>query len=215
MAQVNRVIAQGENLDDTGRPESGLPFGLSMGVVGLVGGPGEGVLVVVDPAVVRPQAMRSRLMAEVNDIDIEVVESCNSSSDLAVAWRASVIDPADIVEGTGVGRYFDPQTEQIVVEGRVSAATTEKHTAAGYRDFVRYDDSLISSRTSRTDGTAPWKGGLRIRRQSSTQRCSAGFSVIRNGTSTRAMVTAGHCSGNNVRWNNGATGVLVVRVGSS
>lgn len=202
-AQISDAISEGEALDETRRPVSGLPSGLAQGILGVVGDATTGFKVVVDPNVTSLEAVERRLNPRIApDLHqwVEVIPSCNSSQALSQAWRTTTLD-ASILEDGGAGRYFDVATEQIVIEG-LPAEAREIIAQRRGAEHVRFDELDPASRASRVDDSSPYKGGLRIK-NATYGSCSGGFTVIRNGTSTRAMVTAGHCSPNGITWRNG------------
>lgn len=202
-AQISDAISEGEALDETRRPVSGLPSGLAQGILGVVGDATTGFKVVVDPNVTSLEAVERRLNPRIApDLHqwVEVIPSCNSSQAVTQAWRTTTPD-ASILEDGGAGRYFDVATEQIVIEG-LPAEAREIIAQRRGAEHVRFDELDPASRASRVDDSSPYKGGLRIK-NATYGSCSGGFTVIRNGTSTRAMVTDGHRSPNGITWRNG------------
>ncbi|WP_343996974.1 S1 family peptidase, partial [Nocardioides dubius] len=207
-------VQAGEPVDASGRPTSGLPYGLAQGVVGLVGDAESGYSVIVDEETITQEEMEERLdggLPSSKRDSVEVEPSCRDASLLAEAWRAvHDIDWASYAGGERVGIYLDAADERVVVE-----SVAAKNLAPGIEmmdaelaAFVRLDTLQDMELTSRMNDEAPWNGGLRINRANGSF-CTGGFTVIRRSTNTRAMVTAGHCSGNGIVWRNGSDDDLV------
>ncbi len=195
-----------EPLDATGRPKSGLPFGLSQGVIGVVGSASTGYKVVVDTAVVDEKKYQAALAKNVPAAGKQLVgleRSCRSAKAIADAWNTVGARAwSDDAKRTTFGADLDPVTETIQVE--YDEASTSSESAAGLRGLTGVQAIAggleRTSRLSDTPKGGHW-GGARI--SSSSKNCSAGFSVVRRSDGKRGSVTAGHCGGVGTKWQSG------------
>ncbi|MFK4086961.1 S1 family peptidase [Kribbella sp. NPDC020789] len=195
-----------EPLDATGRPKSGLPFGLSQGVIGVIGTASTGYKVVVDPQAVNEQRYRAALAKNVPAAGKQLVgleRSCRSAKAIADAWttvgaRAWSGD----AKQTTFAADLDPVSEDILVE--YDQATTSPASIEGLRGLTGVQAVAggleRTSRLSDTPKGGHW-GGARI--SSTSKNCSAGFSVVRRSDGKRGSVTAGHCGGVGTQWKSG------------
>ena len=203
---VSAAVRSIEPLTDTGRPTSGLPFGLSQGVVGVLGTQATGFKVVVDDSVVDEDryqsAMEKHVPAEGMPM-IDVERSCHSAKSIAAAWNAvSARNWSGDAGKTVFTADLDPATENVLVE--YDRATTSAASASGLQSLAGVSAVAGSpQRMSRFDDTPKgghW-GGARI--SSASKNCTAGFSVVRRSNKTRGSVTAGHCGGVGTVWRSG------------
>ncbi|TDO68391.1 hypothetical protein EV651_102311 [Kribbella sp. VKM Ac-2571] len=213
---ISAAVRSLEPLDATGRPTSGLPYGLSQGVIGVVGSAMTGYKVVVDSAKLDAKkyesAMARNLPAAGKPL-VKVEPSCRSAQSIADAWNA-VGDRSwsSDASRTTYAADLDPVTENVVVE--YDQATTSTASLAGLRDLPGVQlvaGSLArTSRLSDTPKGGHW-GGARI--MSALKNCSAGFSVVRRSNGQRGSVTAGHCGGPGTVWKSGTNyyGTTTVR----
>lgn len=204
---VTVAVRSLEPMDATGRPKSGLPYGLSQGVIGVLGSASTGYTVVVDESVLdekKYEAAIARYAPAAGRQMVGIVRSCRSARSIAEAWntvgaRSWSADAAR----TTFAADLDPATEDIVVE--YDEATTSAASLAALRGLsgVRPVASSLA-RTSRLNDTPKgghW-GGARI--TSTLKNCSAGFSVVRRANRQRGAVTAGHCGGVGTVWRSGS-----------
>ncbi|HWD80726.1 MAG TPA: hypothetical protein VG497_17655 [Kribbella sp.] len=203
---ISAAIRSLEPLDATGRPTSGLPYGLSQGVIGVVGSATTGYEVVVDAAKVdtkKYQSAMARNLPAAGKPMVKVTGSCRSAQAIADTWntvgkRAWSSDAAR----TTFAADLDPSTENVVVS--YDQATTSPASLAGLRKLTGVQlvaDSLArTSRLSDTPKGGHW-GGARI--TSALKNCSAGFSVVRRSNGQRGSVTAGHCGEPGTIWKSG------------
>jgi streptogrisin D len=207
-----------EPLDATGRPTSGLPYGLSQGVIGVVGSASTGYTVVVDESVVdekKYQAAVARYVPAAGKEMVGLERSCRSAQAIAEAWNAvGARSWSADARRTTFAADLDPATEDIVVE--YDEATTSPASLQGLRRLsgVRLVASSLTrtSRLSDTPNGGHW-GGARI--TSALKNCTAGFSVVRRSNGQRGSVTAGHCGGVGTLWRSGTNyyGTTSVRTG--
>lgn len=213
---ISAAIRSLEPLDATGRPKSGLPYGLSQGVIGVVGSATTGYKVVVDSAKLdakKYQAAMTRNVPAAGKQLVRVERSCRSAQAIADTWnsvgaRSWSTDAAS----TTFAADLDPLTEDVVVE--YDQASTSAESLAGLRGLSGVQ--LVASslaRTTRLSDTPKgghW-GGARI--TSALKNCSAGFSVVRRSNGQRGSVTAGHCGIPGTVWNSGSNyyGTTTVR----
>jgi len=205
-----------EPLDATGRPKSGLPFGLSQGVIGVIGSASTGYKVVVDSTVLNQKKYQAALAKNVPAAGKQLVgleRSCRSAKAIADAWNTVGARAwSDDAKRTTFGADLDPVTENILVE--YDEASTSSESAAGLRGLsgvqVVAGGLERTSRLSDTPKGGHW-GGARI--SSSSKNCSAGFSVVRRSDGKRGSVTAGHCGGVGTTWQSGTNfyGTTAVR----
>lgn len=206
---VGQAIRSLEPLTETGRPVSGLPYGLSQGIVGVLGTASTGYKVVVDDSVVDHAKYRAALEESVPSAGMGLVaveRSCRSAKAIAAAWtRLSARDWHAGAAQTTFTADLDPATEQIVVE--YDQQTTSPETAAA---LSAIDGAILlatpgspqrMTRYNDTPTGGHW-GGARI--TSSIRHCTAGFSVVRRSNGARASVTAGHCGGPGTTWRSGS-----------
>lgn len=200
-AAVNSI----EPLDATGRPTSGLPYGLSQGVVGVLGSPTTGYKVVVDDSVVDNKKYQAAVSKNVPAAGMKMVgveRSCRSARSIADAWNEIGARSWTDAAKTTYTADLDPASEQIVVE--YDKATTSPESAAALQslDGVRAvaGSAARLSRMNDTPKGGHW-GGARI--TSVSKNCTAGFSVVRRSDGKRGSVTAGHCGGVGTAWRSG------------
>ncbi|WP_238165758.1 S1 family peptidase [Kribbella caucasensis] len=217
-AGVSAAVESIESLDATGRPTSGLPYGLSAGIVGVLGTEGTGYKVVLDDSVVDEKKYQAAIDKHVptagRDL-LEVERSCRSARSIAAAWNAVSSRSWSTDAGKTVFTAdLDPATEDVIVE--YDKATTSPASVSGLSSLEGV--SAVAggvARMSRFNDTPKgghW-GGARI--TSATKNCSAGFSVVRRSSNTRGSVTAGHCGGVGTVWRSGQHyyGTTSVRTG--
>ncbi|MFI7067824.1 hypothetical protein ACIBL3_42990 [Kribbella sp. NPDC050124] len=204
---ISLAVRSLEPVDATGRPKSGLPYGLSQGVIGVVGSASTGYKVVVDSSMVdtrRYQAAMDRNLPAAGKQMVGIERSCRSARAIADAWNTVGARSwsADATRTT-FAADLDPVSEDIVVE--YDKATTSTSSLDGLRGAsgVRLVESSLA-RTSRLNDTPKgghW-GGARI--TSALKNCTAGFSVVRRSNGQRGSVTAGHCGGVGTLWKSGS-----------
>ncbi|TDD13090.1 hypothetical protein E1218_34960, partial [Kribbella turkmenica] len=196
-----------EPLDATGRPKSGLPYGLSQGVIGVVGSAATGYKVVVDDSVIdtrRYEAAMTRHVPAAGKPMVRIERSCRSAQEIGETWKAvGARSWSGDASRTTFAADLDPVTEDIVVE--YDQASTSAASLDGLRRLsgVRLVESSLA-RTSRLNDTPKgghW-GGARI--TSASKNCTAGFSVVRRSNGQRGSVTAGHCGGVGTLWKSGS-----------
>lgn len=213
---ISAAIRSLEPLDATGRPKSGLPYGLSQGVVGVVGSAASGYEVVVDSANVdakKYQSAMARNLPAAGKQMVKVEHSCRSTQAIADTWRTvgKRAWSGDAARTT-FSADLDPSSENVVVE--YDQATTSPAALAGLRRLSGVQlvaGSLArTSRLSDTPKGGHW-GGARI--TSALKNCSAGFSVVRRSNGQRGSVTAGHCGAPGTVWKSGTNyyGTTTVR----
>ena len=203
---IGAALRSLEPLDAAGRPKSGLPYGLSQGVIGVVGSATTGYKVVVDSAkldATRYQSAMARNVPTAGKQLVRVERSCRSAQSIADAWNA-VGDrswSADAASTT-FSADLDPVSEDIVVE--YDQATTSAASLEGMRGLngvrLQAGSLMRTTRLSDTPKGGHW-GGARI--TSALKNCSAGFSVVRRSNGQRGSVTAGHCGGVGTVWRSG------------
>ena len=79
-----------ETLDATGRPTSGLPYGLSQGIVGVLGTATTGYKVIVDDSVVDEEKYQAAVAKNVPAAGMKMLKverSCRSARAIAAAWN--------------------------------------------------------------------------------------------------------------------------------
>src|SRR4051794_3280095 len=203
---IETAIRSLEPLDASGRPKSGLPYGLSQGVIGVVGSATTGYKVVVDSTKLEArkyEAAMTRNLPAAGKQMVRLERSCRSAQSIADAWN-TVGDRAWSSDAghTTFAADLDPATENIVVE--YDEASTSPESLAGLRQLSGVQ--LVASslaRTSRLSDTPTgghW-GGARI--TSALKNCTAGFSVVRRSNGQRGSVTAGHCGARGTVWTSG------------
>ncbi|WP_350281240.1 hypothetical protein [Kribbella sp. HUAS MG21] len=203
---ISAAVRSLEPLDAAGRPTSGLPYGLSQGVIGVVGSATTGFKVVVDSAKLdteKYQAAMARNLPPAGKGMVRVERSCRSAQSIADAWNAvSTRSWSSDASRTTYAADLDPASENVVVE--YDAATTSPASLAGLRELSGVQlvaGSLArTSRLSDTPKGGHW-GGARI--TSALKNCSAGFSVVRRSNGQRGSVTAGHCGAPRTVWKSG------------
>jgi hypothetical protein len=206
---VGRAIRSLEPLDETGRPASGLPYGLSQGIVGVLGTADTGYKLVIDPSAVDQPKYRRALAQHVPSAGIRLVaveRSCRSAESIAAAWiELSARGWHAEATRTTFTADLDAATEQITVEYDQQTTSTAAATALAAVDgaVVRTAPGSLQrmSRTNDTPSGGHW-GGARI--TSSVRHCTAGFTVVRRSSGARASVTAGHCGAPGTSWNSGS-----------
>jgi hypothetical protein len=204
---VSIAVRSLEPLDATGRPTSGLPHGLSRGVIGVVGSASTGFKVVVDQSALdekKYQAAMSRHVPAAGKQMVGLERSCRSAKSIAEAWNTvGARSWSSDAARTTFAADLDPVSEDIVVE--YDQASTSAASLAGLRKLSGVQ--LVAGsleRTSRLSDTPKgghW-GGARI--TSTLKNCSAGFSVVRRSNGQRGAVTAGHCGGVGTVWKSGS-----------
>ncbi|GAA1668199.1 S1 family peptidase [Kribbella yunnanensis] len=195
-----------EPLDATGRPKSGLPFGLSQGVIGVIGTATTGYKVVVDTKVLNEKKYRAALAKNMPAAGKQMVgleRSCRSAKSIADAWNTVGARAwSDDAKRTTFGADLDPVSENIQVE--YDEVSTSPESIAGLRGLTGVQAIAggleRTSRLSDTPKGGHW-GGARI--SSTAKNCSAGFSVVRRSDGKRGSVTAGHCGGVGTTWKSG------------
>jgi streptogrisin D len=203
---IEAAVRSLEPLDATGRPTSGLPYGLSQGVIGVVGSASTGYTVVVDESVVNRKKYQAAVARYVPAAGKELVgleRSCRSARAIADAWNAvGARSWSTDARRTTFAADLDAATEDIVVE--YDKATTSPASLQGLRGLsgVRLVAGSLArtSRLSDTPNGGHW-GGARI--TSALKNCTAGFSVVRRSDGRRGSVTAGHCGGVGTLWRSG------------
>ena len=203
---ISAAIRSLEPVDATGRPTSGLPYGLSQGVVGVVGSATTGYEVVVDAAKVdtkKYQSAMARNLPTAGKSMVKVEHSCRSAKAIADAWNTvGKRSWSSDASRTTFAADLDPASENILVE--YDGATTSPASLAGLRKLPGVQlvaGSLArTTRLSDTPKGGHW-GGARI--TSSAKNCSAGFSVVRRSNGQRGSVTAGHCGAPGTVWKSG------------
>jgi hypothetical protein len=215
---VSQAIRSIEPLTDTGRPTSGLPYGLSQGIVGVVGSASTGYKVVLDDSVIDESKYRNAMAKHVPQSGLKMVaveRSCRSTKSIAAAWtKISARDWHPAARKTTFTADLDPATEQIVVE--YDKVTTSAENVAALENI---DGAIVRAvagspqrmtRLSDTPTGGHW-GGARI--TSPVKICTAGFSVVRRSNGAHASVTAGHCGDVGTDWYSGSNyyGTTIVR----
>lgn len=213
---ISAAVDSLEPLDATGRPKSGLPYGLSQGIIGVVGSATSGYKVVVDSAKLdgkKYQSAMARNLPSAGKQLVRVERSCRSAQSIAEAWNAVGARSWSADAGrTTFAADLDPLTENVVVE--YDQASTSPASLAGLRDLSGVQlvaGSLArTSRLSDTPKGGHW-GGARI--TSALKNCTAGFSVVRRSNGQRGSVTAGHCGPAGTIWKSGTNyyGTTTVR----
>lgn len=203
---ISAAVSSLEPLDATGRPTSGLPYGLSQGVIGVVGSATTGYKVVVDSAKLdekKYQSAMARNLPAAGKQMVRAERSCRSAQSIADAWNAvGARDWSSDAGRTTFAADLDPVTENVVVE--YDQATTSPASQAGLRKLsgvqVVAGSLARTSRLSDTPKGGHW-GGARI--TSALKNCTAGFSVVRRSNGQRGSVTAGHCGDAGTVWKSG------------
>ncbi|TCM47627.1 hypothetical protein EV648_10417 [Kribbella sp. VKM Ac-2568] len=195
-----------EPLDATGRPTSGLPYGLSQGIVGVLGTTATGYKVVVDDSVVdekRYQAAVAKNVPAAGMKMLKVERSCRSARSIAAAWNEVGGRAWTDAAKTTYTVDLDPASEDIVVEYDKATTTPASLAALQAMDGVQVvaGGAARLTRLNDTPTGGHW-GGARI--TSALKNCTAGFSVIRRSTGQRGSVTAGHCGGVGTIWHSGS-----------
>lgn len=203
---VTTAVRSIEPLDATGRPTSGLPYGLSQGIVGVLGSPATGYKVVVDDSVVDEKKYQAAVSKNVPSAGLKMLgleRSCRSARSIADAWNKIGARSWTDAAKTTYSADLDPASEEIVVE--YDQATTSPASAAALQSLDGVQASAGSlQRTTRMSDTPTgghW-GGAMIK--SALKYCTAGFSVIKRSNGQRGSVTAGHCGGVGTIWNSGS-----------
>ncbi|MGW1346594.1 hypothetical protein ACWCOV_36445 [Kribbella sp. NPDC002412] len=204
---ISLAVRSLEPVDATGRPKSGLPYGLSQGVIGVVGSASTGYKVVVDSSMLdtrRYEAAMNRNVPAAGKQMVRVERSCRSARAVADTWNTvGARSWSGDANRTTFAADLDPVSEDIVVE--YDKATTSAESLEGLRGLsgVQLVESSLA-RTSRLNDTPKgghW-GGARI--TSALKNCTAGFSVVRRSNGQRGSVTAGHCGGVGTLWKSGS-----------
>jgi streptogrisin D len=203
---INQAIRSMESMTETGRPTSGLPYGLSQGVVGIIGSVESGYKVVVDSDAAERkynQAM-AKSVPQAGMKMVSVERSCVSAKVLANAWTklGNRTWHPDATKTTFTAD-LDPATEKVVVE---YDEDTDPDVVAALKKIDPDVLSATAGRPERMDRlndtpTGGHWGGARI--NSTVRYCTAGFSVVRRSLGSRASVTAGHCGANGTLWVSG------------
>ncbi|ADB34788.1 hypothetical protein Kfla_5783 [Kribbella flavida DSM 17836] len=196
-----------ETLDATGRPTSGLPYGLSAGIIGVLGTQDTGYKVVLDDSVVNEKRYQAAVRQHVPAAGmpmLTVERSCRSARSIAAAWKAvgARAWSPDAAKTTFTAD-LDPASENIVVEYDKATTPAAGAAALGKLAGVSAVPTGVArlSRFNDTPNGGHW-GGARI--TSAQKNCTAGFSVVRRSTKARASVTAGHCGGPGTTWRSGS-----------
>ncbi|MFI5730826.1 hypothetical protein ACIA49_11950 [Kribbella sp. NPDC051587] len=195
-----------EPLDATGRPKSGLPFGLSQGVIGVIGTASTGYKVVVDTNVLDEKKYGAALAKHMPAAGKQMVgleRSCRSAKAIADSWNTVGARAwSNDAKRTTFAADLDPVSENIQVEYDQASTSTESVDGLSGLTGVQATAGGLerTSRLSDTPKGGHW-GGARI--SSSSKNCSAGFSVVRRSDGKRGSVTAGHCGGVGTNWKSG------------
>ena len=213
---ITAAVRSLEPLDATGRPKSGLPYGLSQGVIGVVGSASTGYKVVVDSAKLDAEKYQSAIARNVPAAGKQLVRiehSCRSAQSIADAWNTvGARSWSGDAARTTFAADLDPASEDIVVEyDQASTSPTSLQGLRGLSGVQLVASSLArTSRLSDTPKGGHW-GGARI--TSALKNCTAGFSVVRRSNGQRGSVTAGHCGGPGTVWKSGTNyyGTTTVR----
>lgn len=204
---VAQAIRSIEPLTETGRPTSGLPYGLSQGVVGVLGSNSAGYKVVIDDSVIDETKYRNAIAKNVPAAGVKMLtveRSCRSAKSIAAAWiKINARDWHPEASRTTFTADFDPATEQVLVEYDKATTSAENVAALASIDVVHAvpGSPQRMTRFNDTPNGGHW-GGARI--SSSIRGCTAGFSVVRRSNGARASVTAGHCGGTGTGWYSGS-----------
>jgi streptogrisin D len=212
---VTKAVSSIEPVDATGRPTSGLPYGLSQGVVGVLGSPTTGYKVVIDDSVVSQKKYQAAVTKNVPAAGLKMLKverSCRSARSIAAAWNEigarSWPDAAKMTYTADL----DPASEDVLVEYDKATTSAASVSALQSLDGVQAvaGSPARLTRMSDTPKGGHW-GGARI--NSALKSCTAGFSVIRRATGQRGSVTAGHCGGVGTVWRSGTNyyGTTTVR----
>ncbi|WP_246486664.1 S1 family peptidase [Kribbella qitaiheensis] len=203
---VSAAVRSIEPLTNTGRPTSGLPYGLSQGIVGILGSPKTGYKVVLDDSVVDDSKYQNAVSRNVPQAGLKMLgveRSCRSARSIAAAWnKIGARSWSPDAAKTTFTADLEPASENILVE--YDQATTSAGSLSGLRGIdgvaIVAGSPQRMSRLSDTATGGHW-GGARI--TSTTKNCTAGFSVVIQATNTRGAVTAGHCGGVGTVWKSG------------
>ncbi|MEV8375141.1 hypothetical protein AB0P21_20560 [Kribbella sp. NPDC056861] len=203
---VTNAVRTIEPLDASGRPTSGLPFGLSQGIVGVLGSPETGYKVVVDDSVVdekKYQAAVAQNVPAAGQKMLGLERSCRSARSIAEAWNRIGARSWTDATKTTYSADLDPASEDILVE--YDQATTSAASVAALESLAGVQATPGSlQRTSRVSDspTGGHWGAAMVK--SATKTCTAGFSVKKKSNGQRGSVTAGHCGGVGTVWTSGA-----------
>jgi len=203
---ISAAVDSLEPLDATGRPTSGLPYGLSQGVIGVVGSATTGYKVVVDSAKLdtkKYQSAMARKLPAAGKQMVRVERSCRSAQSIVDTWNAvGARDWSTDAGRTTFAADLDPVSENVVVEyDKASISPAALDGLRGLNGVQLVAGSLTrTSRLSDTPNGGHW-GGARI--TSALKNCTAGFSVVRRSNGQRGSVTAGHCGGVGTVWKSG------------
>jgi hypothetical protein len=213
---VSAAVRSIEPLTNTGRPTSGLPYGLSQGIVGILGSPETGYKVVLDDSVVDDSKYKAAVSRNVPQAGLKMLgveRSCRSARSIAAAWnKIGARDWSADAAKTTFTADLDPASENVLVE--YDKATTSAASLSGLQAVdgvaVVAGSPQRMTRLNDTPTGGHW-GGARI--TSTTKNCSAGFSVVIQANNTRGAVTAGHCGGPGTVWRSGSNyyGTTTVR----
>ncbi|MFD1824506.1 hypothetical protein [Mumia zhuanghuii] len=194
------------------KPADGVPVGLDVGIIGVLGSAADGYDVVVTRET-DPAALVARLTAGLpagarNSLRITTSE--RSADELRTAWRqvSAQAWAGDASQRSSYSMDLDPELGAVVVdvEGTAPAAgrlDVQRAPVEGVEPgavVVRYTGE--SALASRTADTSPHWGGAKITAGSTS--CTSGFTVKSKTSSTRYSVTAGHCGPNGTSWYSGA-----------
>lgn len=202
---VTAAVRTIEPLDVTGRPTSGLPYGLSQGIVGVLGSPETGYKVVVDDSVVdekKYQAAVAKNVPAAGQKMLGLERSCRSARSIADAWNRIGARSWTDAAKTTYSADLDPASEDVLVEYDKATTSAASLEALESLDGVRAVPGGLqrTSRMSDTPTGGHW-GGAMIK--SALKYCTAGFSVVKRSTGLRGSVTAGHCGGVGTVWASG------------
>jgi hypothetical protein len=202
---VTTAVRTIEPLDATGRPTSGLPYGLSQGIVGILGSAETGYKVVVDDSVVdekKYQAAVAKNVPAAGQKMLGLERSCRSARSIADAWNRIGARSWTDATKTTYSADLDPASEDILVEYDKATTSAASVAALESLDGVRATAGSLqrTTRMSDTPTGGHW-GGAMIR--SALKLCTAGFSVIKRSNGQRGSVTAGHCGGVGTVWSSG------------
>ncbi len=131
-AAVNSI----EPLDATGRPTSGLPFGLSQGIVGVLGSQTTGYKVVIDDSVADETKYQAAVKKNVPAAGMKMIaveRSCRSARSISDAWNEIGARSWTDATKTTYTADLDPASEEIVVE--YDKATTSAASAAALQSL--------------------------------------------------------------------------------
>ncbi|GAA1761576.1 hypothetical protein GCM10009795_005030 [Nocardioides hankookensis] len=202
--RINKFLLPADEAKSSGKTLASL----SNGIIGVLGNPTDGYTVIVGSDYDQ-EAVEKELTAGLDETAQALISTKASpvtAADLSNAW-AAVNDHSQSLQRS-LGAYsidIDAATSQVVIEA--SGQTVAKRSGDATRTETEVEslapgliDVQLGETTQRlvrsTPDAAPHYGGSWITWPNGTY-CSSGFTVVRNGTTTRTSVTAGHCGGAN------------------